>query len=157
LTHLYLIFTCPYDTLHLKPNPVTFTETNKLWEWDVAEVFLGSDFNNIRRYKEFEVSPQGERVDLDVNLDSPDHEEGWIWNSGFEVAARIDPLQRIWHGSMRIPFSAIVSRPPYPGNELRVNYFRSHGKGQTLIAWQPTMKPTFHVPEAFGTLLLDAP
>lgn len=57
--HLYLLFTCPFDRLHLKSNPNTLTETNKLWEWDVAEVFLGSDFNNIRRYKEFELTPQG--------------------------------------------------------------------------------------------------
>jgi hypothetical protein len=56
---------------------------------------------------------------------------------------------------MRIPFSTIDSRPPRPGNMLRVNFFRSHGKGQSLIAWSPTMKSTFHVPEAFGTLLLS--
>ena len=43
-------------------------ETNELWNWDVAEVFIGSDFKNIRRYKEFEVSPQAEWVDLDINL-----------------------------------------------------------------------------------------
>jgi hypothetical protein len=36
--------------------------------------FIGDDFKNIRRYKEFEVSPQGEWVDLDVNLDNPPHE-----------------------------------------------------------------------------------
>ena len=48
-------------------------ETNELWNWDVAEVFIGSDFKNIRRYKEFEVSPQAEWVDLDVNLDAPRH------------------------------------------------------------------------------------
>jgi hypothetical protein len=153
--HLYLLFTCPFDTLHLKSNPNTLTETNKLWEWDVAEVFLGSDFNNIRRYKEFEISPQGEFVDLDVDLESPHHEDGWIWSSEFKVAARIAHSHRIWYGSMRIPFSAIDSRPPRPGNMLRVNFFRSHGKGQSLIAWSPTMKATFHVPEAFGTLLLS--
>ncbi|WP_084080714.1 carbohydrate-binding family 9-like protein [Edaphobacter aggregans] len=155
LTHLYLLFTCPYDTLRLNPDPVTLTKTNKLWEWDVAEVFLGSDFNNIRRYKEFEVSPQGEWVDLDVDLDSPNHEEGWVWSSGFEVASRIDPSKCIWYGSMRIPFSAIDSRPASPGNMLRINFFRSDGPGRSLVAWQPTMKPTFHVPEAFGTLLLE--
>ena len=42
LTHLYLLFTCPYDKLNVKPEPVTLAETNKLWEWDVAEVFVGS-------------------------------------------------------------------------------------------------------------------
>ena len=51
--NLYFLFICPYQELFLKPNPRTATETNELWNWDVAEVFIGSDFQNIRRYKEF--------------------------------------------------------------------------------------------------------
>lgn len=153
--HLYVLFTCPYDTLHLNPAPQTLRETNRLWEWDVAEVFLGSDFRNIRRYQEFEVSPQGEFVDVDVDLDSPRHEDGWVWSSGFEVAARIDASQSVWYGSFRIPFAAVDPRPARAGNELRANFFRSQDQGRTLIAWQPTMQPTFHLPEAFGTLLLE--
>src|SRR5215472_11046680 len=52
LTHLYLIFMCPYETLCLKPDPVISRETNKLWQWDVAEVFIQPDSSeNIRRYK----------------------------------------------------------------------------------------------------------
>lgn len=81
--NLYFLFACPYKQLYLKPDPKTKEETNKLWDWDVAEVFIGSDFENIRRYKEFEVSPQGEWVDLDIDLNKPHHEEGWRWNSGF--------------------------------------------------------------------------
>src|SRR5215472_2114715 len=90
LTHLYLLFTCPYEVLYLKPDPDTSKETNKLWQWDVAEVFVCPHSDNIRRYKEFEVSPQGEWVDVDVDLDSPNHEDGWVWTSGIEVASRID-------------------------------------------------------------------
>ena len=67
------------------------TGSNQLWNWDVAEAFIGSDFADIKHYKEFEVSPQGEWIDLDVDLHHPHHEEGWRWNSGFEAAARIDP------------------------------------------------------------------
>lgn len=152
--YLYLLFSCPYDTLHLNPSPQTLHETNKLWEWDVAEVFIGSDFCNIHRYKEFEVSPQAEFVDLDVDLDNLHHEDGWLWSSGFEVAARIDAAQRVWYGSMRIPFAAVDSRPVCAGDALLVNFFRSHNHGRTLIAWQPTMQSTFHVPEAFGTLVM---
>ena len=110
-THLYLLFTCPYEFLCLKPDPDTSRETNKLWQWDVAEVFIRPDSDNIRRYKEFEVSPQGEWADLDVDLDSPNHEEGWVWTSGIEVASRIDDKSCIWYGSMRIPFVSIDPRP----------------------------------------------
>ena len=42
--NLYFFFSCPYEELFLRPNPSTTTETNKLWNWDVAEVFIGSDF-----------------------------------------------------------------------------------------------------------------
>src|SRR5215475_8341731 len=54
--NLYFLFNCPYEELYLKPQPKIKEETNELWNWDVAEVFVGSDFENIRHYKEFEVS-----------------------------------------------------------------------------------------------------
>ena len=93
----------------LKPNPVTNAETNQLWDWDVAEVFIGSDFQHITRYKEFEVSPQGEWVDLDIDRDHPLPEGGWLWNSGFTVKARIDADKKIWYGEMRIPLRLSTS------------------------------------------------
>jgi Carbohydrate family 9 binding domain-like len=157
--NIYFLFICPYEELYLKPAPDTVHETNQLWNWDVAEVFIGSDFKNIKHYKEFEVSPQGEWVDLDINLDRPHHEDGWVWNSGFQVAARIDRAAKVWYGTMRIPFAALDDRSPAPGNSFRVNFFTSQGpppirKG---ITWQPPMSNTFHVPERFGILkLVDA-
>ena len=39
--NLYLLFICPYEELYLTQNPSTTKETNKLWEWDVAEAFIG--------------------------------------------------------------------------------------------------------------------
>ncbi len=154
--NLYFLFICPYEALHLKPEPNTRQETNRLWNWDVAEVFVGSDFADIKHYKEFEVSPQGEWIDLDINLHNPHHEEGWTWNSGFEAAARIDPQQHIWYAAMRIPLATIDTRPPAPGNTLRLNLFRSQGPFEHLheITWQPPMSKTFHVPEKFGLLKL---
>jgi hypothetical protein len=154
--NLYLLFACPYEGLYLKPDPNTKQETNELWNWDVAEVFLGSDFHDIKRYREFEVSPQGEWIDLDIDLHNPHHEDGWTWNSRFEVTARIDGSSKIWYGAMRIPFSAIDTRAPAPGNTLRVNLFRSQGppSSRREITWQPPMRNTFHVPERFGLLKL---
>jgi hypothetical protein len=154
--NLYFLFVCPYEELSLKPNPNTKNETNQLWKWDVAEVFIGSDFNDIKRYKEFEVSPQGEWIDLDVDLHKPHHEDGWTWNSGFEVSARIDQAARVWYGAMRIPYSAIDERAPTAGNRLRVNLFRSQGpeSHRQEIAWRAPMSDTFHVPERFGLLQL---
>ncbi|MGH9546365.1 MAG: carbohydrate-binding family 9-like protein [Terriglobales bacterium] len=154
--NLYLLFVCPYEQLYLKPDPHTVQETNQLWNWDVAEVFLGSDFTDIKHYKEFEVSPQGEWIDLDVDLHKPHHEDGWTWNSGFAVASRVDPGAHTWYGAMRIPFSAIDPRPAAPGNTLRINLFRSQGPppNRHEVTWQPPMGSTFHAPERFGSLKL---
>lgn len=158
--NLYFLFSCPYEQLFLHPNPSTTTETNKLWNWDVAEVFIGSDFKNIRRYKEFELSPQGEWLDLDIDIDlsNAHHEEGWKWNSGFLVAAHFDEQRKIWYGAMKIPWTALDETPPSPGKTLRINFFRSQGplSNRKEIAWQPTMSETFHAPERFGLLRLVA-
>lgn len=154
--NLYLLYICPYEELYLKPSPDTVAETNGLWNWDVAELFIGSDFQNIRRYKEFEVSPQGEWIDLDINLALPHHEVGWTWNSGFQVTARIDRKAKIWYGAMRIPFAALDQRTPEVGNIFRANLFRSQGPPgrQQSIAWKAPMSDTFHTPERFGKLEL---
>jgi Carbohydrate family 9 binding domain-like len=154
--NLYFLFVCPYQELNLKPSPRTDTETNNLWKWDVAEVFIGSDFHNIRRYKEFEMSPQGEWIDLDINLDRPHHEDGWTWNSGFQVVAHIDRKRKIWYGAMKIPFAAIDPQSPRPGSMFRLNMFRSQGPPPNTqpLTWQAPMSDSFHVPERFGRLEL---
>jgi len=152
--NLYFQFTCRYQELRLHPHPSRTTETNKLWDWDVAEVFIGSDFKNIRHYYEFEMSPQGEWLDLDIDLSRPAPADGWTWNSGFEVAAGIDNDHKVWYGAMRIPYRSIDSRTAAPGNLLRVNFYREQGPRQVEIAWRPTMQRTYHVPEKFGTLKL---
>ena len=154
--NLYILFICPYKQLSLKPNPDVHHETNQLWNWDVAEAFIGSDFKEIKHYKEFEVSPHGEWVDLDIDLSKPHHEEGWTWNSGFESLAKIDAQKQVWYAAMRIPFSKIDTRPPAVGNTLRINFFRSGGPRDQpySLNWQPTMSKTFHVPEKFGLIKL---
>jgi hypothetical protein len=154
--NLYFLFICPYEELNLKPSPSTSRETYQLWDWDVAEVFIGSDFQNIRRYREFEMSPQGEWVDLDIDLAKPHHEDGWTWNSGFVVAARIDSAAKIWYGAMRVPFTALQRRPAAVGEKFRTNLFRSQGRppNRAAVVWQPTMSDTFHIPEKFGLLRL---
>lgn len=155
---IYFLFTCPYKQLYLKPNPDTSKETFELWNWNVVEVFLGSDFKDIKHYKEFEVSPQNEWVDLDVNLHEPHHEKGWVWNSKFEHVARVDEGKHIWYAAMKVPFSSLDTPEPKVGTEFRANLFRTEGPPDRTveIVWQPTMSQTFHVPEKFGLLKLVA-
>lgn len=152
---LYLLYICPYDALNLKPGPDTSAETRRLWGWDVAEAFIGSDHEHIGAYREFQVSPQGEWIDLDIDRDHQDRQGGMAWNSGFTVAARIDRDAKIWYGAMRIPFASLGVSAPRAGLELRAGLYRISGADpRTYHAWRPTGQTTFHVPDAFGRLRL---
>lgn len=154
--NLYLLYICPFDELNLKPDPNRTAETPRLWNWDVGEAFIGSDFEHIGRYKELQVSPQGEWVDMAINRENPKEQEGMKWNSGYAVKARIDREAKIWFGEMRIPFSAIDARPPEKGRELRIGLYRIAGLNpRKHYAWRPTGQTSFHVPQAFGILRLQ--
>ncbi len=153
--NLYLLYICPYDQLNLKPDPNPAAETPRLWNWDVGEAFIGWDFEHIGRYKELQVSPQGEWVDLDINRENTQAAEGMKWNSGYSVKGRIDPDAKIWYGEMRIPFKAIDTREPQEGRELRIGLYRIAGVDpKKHYAWRPTGQTSFHVPQAFGILRL---
>lgn len=153
---LYLLYACPYSSLSLKPNPVTDRETPALWNWDVAEAFIGADFQNIGQYREYQVSPQGEWVDLDIDVLHPKPGGGMSWNSGFEVKARLDEAHKIWYGEMRIPLQSIAAKEWRTGDRARLGLFRITGASgqQRLVSWQPPFRRSFHVPEAFGILEL---
>lgn len=157
--HIYLLFACPYDELNLRPNPNPAVETPQLWNHDVAEVFIGWDAEHITRYKELQVSPQGEWVDLDIDRENPRTQAGMRWNSGYAVKARIDATAKIWYGEMRIPLSAIDERPAPPrrGREFRIGLYRIAGTAPSkkFYAWSPTGQANFHVPGAFGRLVLN--
>ena len=154
--NLYLLYICQYDELNLKPDPNAKTETNKLWEWDVAEAFLGADFNDIARYKEFEVSPQNEWVDLDIDRSPKKRGGGIAWDSGFEVKARVDSKSKVWYAEMKIPFHTIMPGAAQPGSKLRAGLYRCAGKNpeRKYLSWQATGAKSFHVPEKFGILEL---
>ncbi len=153
---LHLLYICPYQELNLKPNPQIMVKTPKLWDWDVAEAFIGSDFEHVNRYKEFEVSPQGEWVDLDIDSDHMNTQVALQWNSGMKVKARIDSQQKVWYAEMSIPFTAISPSSPHKGAKFRIGLYRIAGSGDHRVyyAWSPTGKRTFHAPEAFGILEL---
>ncbi|HZN10308.1 MAG TPA: hypothetical protein VFC61_01450, partial [Blastocatellia bacterium] len=57
---------------------------------------------------------------------------------------------------MRLPLAKIDRRPPRPGLEMRVNFYRIQGPPprRRFVAWQPTGGDSYHVPEKFGRLRL---
>jgi hypothetical protein len=57
---------------------------------------------------------------------------------------------------MQIPIASIDSRPPEPGNQMRINFYRIQGPppDKKFVCWQPTGARNNHVPEAFGRIEL---
>jgi hypothetical protein len=121
----------------------------------VAEVFIGSDFDNIGNYKEFEVSPRGEWVDLSIDRPAGARAKvDWQWDSGFENRTRIDERKKIWYVEMRIPMASLAPWKPASGRAFRVNFYRIQGSPRQFLTWQPVEQDSFHKPEAFGKLVL---
>jgi hypothetical protein len=161
--NIYFLFAGHYEKLTLNPNPDTVHETPHLWEKDVFEAYLGGDAEHPNRYREFQVSPQGEFLDNDI--DSTVRRAGLngeeAWNSGFKVKARIDEASKIWYAEMQIPLASVASRAPHVGNELRANFYRQDNlsdpeprRPRAFLAWQPPGIWNPHHPEKFGTLRL---
>ncbi len=155
---LYFLFSGPFESQFLKPDPDTLKETFRLWQWDDFELYIGADFENINLYREFEVSPQAEFLDfnIDSEVEKAGHNDERFWDSGFKVKARVDSVNRVWHAEICIPVASFDERKPETGNEFRVNVYRLQGQpgGRAFLAWKPTGYWNPHHPEAFGKLRL---
>jgi len=157
-THVYFLFVSPFRTLNLFLPAHGAGDTDKLWDRDVVELFLGADPTNINRYREFEIAPTGDHVDLAIEYDRKRYDQSF--DSGWETAAHIDKKTHRWYAAARIPLKAITADAVTPGTRWRINLYRIDGDGpdsaRRFICWRPTCvvnRDPNHVPEAFGTLL----
>lgn len=156
--NLYFLFISEYEQMSLIPKAQLDRETWGLWDYDVVEVFIGYEDKHIERFKEFEVSPRGEWIDLDVDHGRPRGAVDWLWDSNFRFKTRIDQARKLWFCEMQIPWNSIDSRPVRAGNELRLNLYRIEGAppARRYLAWSPVMSESFHTPAQFGRLRLAA-
>lgn len=157
-THVYFVFESLYRTLNVFLPAHGAGDRDKLWDRDVVEFFLGADTTHINRYREFEIAPTGDHVDLAIEYDRQKYDQSW--DSGWETVARIDEKTHRWYAAARIPIKAITTDPVKPGTRWRINLYRIDGQGpdsvRRFICWRPTCvthRDPNHVPEAFGTLL----
>jgi hypothetical protein len=154
---LYLLFQCPYKDLNLFLPADNSKKHVGLWDRDVVEMFLGDDWTNIRHYREFEIAPTGDWIDLAIDLDHESYDHSW--RSGWETKARIDKERKIWYAAARIPLSAVSAKAVENGTRWRMNLYRIEGLGadpqRHFLCWQPTCvqnRDPNHVPEHFGSL-----
>jgi alpha-galactosidase len=147
---LYLRFLCRYRDLFVFQDSDPNGRRDHLWDRDVAEAFLQPEPSSERRYKEFEVAPNGMWIDLDISPAGLADLE-----SGLTRSVHMDEKQRIWVAEMAIPMRALTDSVE-TGAVWRANFYRVEGSTEPrqYLAWQPTFTevPNFHVPQAFGTL-----
>jgi hypothetical protein len=147
---LYLKFISNYRSITVFSDSESSGRRDQLWDRDVVEVFLQPDPSNQRRYKEFEVSPNGFWIDLDIA-------DGGLQDlkSGLHRRVSVDELSKTWTAELAIPMNSLVA--PFDRHATwRVNFYRVEGNAEPRFysAWRPTNtpKPDFHVPERFGYL-----
>jgi len=171
-TTLFLRFVCHYRELFVFNDSDPNGRRDYLWDRDVAEAFIqppeastkprdvapDPSFHKVEgeydtpyaSYKEFEVSPNGMWVDLDIVPSGRSD-----LRSGMTRSVHVDEKHKIWSADLAIPMKSITGNFD-PDSVWRVNFYRVEGTAEPrkYMAWQPTMtpEPNFHVPEKFGIL-----
>ncbi|MCU1299371.1 MAG: hypothetical protein JWO91_3649 [Acidobacteriaceae bacterium] len=132
----------------------TFPEQNirhdELWTRDVAEVFIQPNSESGHTYKEIEISPNGNWLDLALTKGKASD-----LNCDMKSRASIDVKEKVWTADLAIPVQCLTAQFDSK-SDWRVNFFRVEGADPSRFysAWHATktQKPNFHVPEAFGIL-----
>jgi alpha-galactosidase len=148
---LFLRFCAKFRVITVFPDGEPNGRRAQLWDRDVAEVFLQPDPSQLRSYKEFEVSPNGFWIDLDI---APGEKHDL--KSGLRHRVILNEAAKTWIAELALPMKCLVERFD-PAATWRVNFYRVEGAAEPRFysAWQPTRTavPNFHVPEAFGELI----
>lgn len=122
-----------------------------LWERDVCEIFIAPDASLRNKYFEFEIAPNGEWIDLAIEIASLERKTDWEYRSEMTSAVKVDKDKVVM--AIKVPFASL-GRKPKIGDVWLGNLFRCVGRdpNRGYLAWRPTKtdKPNFHVPEKFG-------
>jgi len=148
---LFLKFQARFREITVFPDADPSGRRDHLWERDVAEAFLQPDSSAPLLYKEFEVSPNGMWIDLDLS-----HGQRSDLQSGLRRRVQLNEENRTWIAELALPMKCLT--PSFDPTAIwRANFFRVEGPVEPRFysAWQPTRtpQPNFHVPEAFGDLI----
>jgi alpha-galactosidase len=148
---LFVRFRAKYRVLTVFSDAESNGRRDELWDRDVAEIFLQPDSSQPRCYKEFEVSPNGFWIDLDI---APGEKRDL--KSGLRCRVTVNEAAKTWDAELALPMKCLLEKFD-PAATWRVNFYRVEGAAEPRFysAWLPTRTavPNFHVPEAFGELI----
>ena len=146
--YLFLRFRASYREIYVYAGGNS--RRDQLWLRDVAEVFIRRGSVDPKHYLEFEISPNGDWLDLDI---SP----GRKFDLMCALKSRVvtEAQSKVWVAELAIPFSCFAKEFD-PKEIWRLNFFRVEGvePNRFYSCWQPThtSQPNFHIPEVFGEL-----
>jgi hypothetical protein len=153
---LYFGFHARFECLTMTEQPVVRGRTYELWnKEDVVEIFLAPDLNTPNLYKEFELSPSAQWIEID--LDSARSFKNFEWASGMESRSVVNHNEKHWQAEFRVPLRSLGMVGLPAGTQVALNAYRVEMKSQLYLAWSPTLslQPDFHVPGRFGRMLLS--
>ncbi len=158
--YLYFAFRCVDDNIWATMK----RRDEHLWEEEVVEVFLQADPNQ-PSYIELEVNPLGTMLDLYMlAARKPLHYESWNSEKlrwAVQVNGTVDGKagDREWTCEIALPMEDIVTaphRPPLAGDRWRMNLYRGEQLPKPAgLAWSPTLRDDFHLPQMFGEIVFS--
>jgi uncharacterized protein (DUF362 family) len=152
---LYALFEVSGAGLHTDRARPLDVPRSKLYEEDCVELFLTPNPAERHHYYEVELGPFGHYFEVEIDLDTK--LSNTAWSSRATLATTQDPEKHTAIVEAKLAAKEIVAAL-VPGAKLPLGLFRMEGKSpRNYLAWSPalTPKPNFHVPNAFGTLVLD--
>ena len=153
-TGLYVLFELENYTPFTDETRATDVERVDLYEENCVELFLTPDPANRERYFEIELGPFGHFFDVAVDRNAKPRANN-EWSGKLKIGSSRDGARATIEVAIEAPeVLAALERSA----TLPIGIYRMEGKAprQYLAAFPTrTPKPSFHVPTAFGTLVLD--
>ena len=153
---LYMLWELEGLGAHTDQTRPADVERVDLYQENCIELFLAPDPANRKRYVEIEVGPFGHWFDLLVDRTGTKVRSDIAWSAGLAIGTARDPDRHTAVIELAITAPEVVAALA-PDARLPVGLFRMEGKAprQYLAAFPTrTPKPNFHVPDAFGALVL---
>ncbi len=154
--YVYFAYWCRYQSLYVFTGEDIAKERPNLCIRDVAEAFINPQPQRFRHYYEFEMAPNNQWWDIEINLDKNGNID---WDSHFDHATKIDAEHKTWTLEMRIPVKPMNVDAIHAGDTWRLNLFRSGGQGDDsqkyFMAWGTLpagSNGSFHQPACFGII-----
>jgi Carbohydrate-binding family 9 len=155
--HLYFAFDCDDSDLFATMNQ----RDQHLWEEEALEMFIDPDGDG-KNYLELQVNPLGTFLDIfiltpvvPIPYESYTVAAKWAVKVNGSVNDSSDK-DTGWSAEIRLPLKEAVTAPHLPpkdGDKWRLGLYRIEQRPvQQLMAWSPTLKPSFHTPSRFGEI-----